>query len=413
MALQSIEPQRQDLAVAALGDRRARAHPARSTLARVALAVLGIKAYTLAFLYVTYRQVDMPGRYQPFLCLDAGQKRAERLGEIRGSFIERLAPYDGQYYLDIAERGYRRLGRRELNARMGPAGNYAFFPLYPALLWLAGPLGQRGAVAAMVFLNVALSSAAAVALYHLAFRLGLPAWPSVLFLLTFPTAVFQDVLYTESLFLFLTVAVALLALDGRFRTGSVLGYLAGLTRPQGLLVSALCLGSAPGGTKASPGRKQSRAWQWVAAGAPALGIVTFSVVLWLSIGAPLGFLGIQSSWARDFSPASLLRELASPGSYKGPPFDLLALLFGVGLVPLLWRYLPRSLALYGTLSVVLPLSTGTMLSFGRFISVSFPHFLCLAKIFERWRVARLVLLLGFVTLQAILLRGLIAWHFVG
>jgi hypothetical protein len=387
-----------------------------ASVVQVAACVLGIKAYSVLLLYVVFRDEGVREGYEPFLVLAEGQGRAERLREVQASFLERLAPYDGQYYLDIAGRGYRRFEGREAGIAAGAPGNYAFFPLLPAALRLAAPLGRRGALAACLAANLLLSSAGAVLLYRLALGLGVPAWPSVLFLLSFPTAVFQSALYTESAFLFLSLAAALAAATGARRgswAGAAAGYLAGLCRPQGMLVSALGLGRLRR-RRGEPRRGRAEVLADLAlVFAPLLGIATFAMVLQHSIGAPLGFLGIQRSWARDFSAKRLIGELLSPSSYGGPPFDLLALVLGVGLLPFLWRHLPRSLALFGTLSVVLPLSTGTALSFGRFLSVSFPHFLCLSKLFASWPVARAVLLASFIVLQCFLAKGLIGWHFVG
>jgi hypothetical protein len=297
---------------------------------------------------------------------------------------------------------------------MGPEGNYAFFPLLPLLLRGARALaGHRGALAILLAANVALSAAAAVGLHALARRLGAPPWPSVLLLLTFPAAVFQSALYTESILLCLSVGAALCAGSGRLSLGEPLGYLAGLTRPQGLLVSALWTGCLRRPRSSPSGPRRSRLQAILALAAPVAGMATFSLVLALKIGSPLGFLGIQSHWAREFSPAHLLGEVLSPWSYKGPPLDYVALILGVGLTPWLWRRLPPPLALYGTLSVLLPLSTGTMLSLGRFLSVSFPHFLCLAKLLEGRRVATGLVLAGFIVLQCLMARGLVGWYFVG
>jgi hypothetical protein len=132
-----------------------------------------------------------------------------------------------------------------------------------------------------------------------------------------------------------------------------------------------------------------------------------------AIGTPFGFLGFQSAWSREFSLSHLLEEIASPADYPGPPFDLPALLLGIGLIPCLWRRLPPALALYGTLSVVVPLSTGTALSFGRFLSVSFPHFLCLSSLVERRVATRTLLLAAFILGHCLIAKGLIAWRFVG
>ena len=173
------------------------------TLVWPAVAILAVKAYTFLMLYFFAQQVDVPEDYRAFLYLAEGQTRAERLAEIQESFLERLAPYDGQYYLDIAERGYRRLAADDPNVRSGPRGNWAFFPLYPLLSRASRLAGHHGSLVVLVVLNMALSCAAAIGLFALSRHLGIPPWWSVLFLLTFPTAVFQCVLYTESVFLFL------------------------------------------------------------------------------------------------------------------------------------------------------------------------------------------------------------------
>jgi hypothetical protein len=375
--------------------------------------VLTVKAYSVLVLYALWIRQDVRAGYEPFVFLASGESRAERLKAVDASFLERLAPYDGQFYLDIAERGYRVFDRKDVEAARGPPGNYAFFPLFPWFLRAARSAGPMPGVAIAIVFNVLLSAAAAVALFRLAERVGCPAWTSVLFLVTFPTAVFQTVLYSESLFLFLSVGVGHCALSGRSSSGAGLGFLAGLCRPQGVLVSVLWAGAVlrrKGSDRPlAPGRLRALG----AAVAPLAGLAVFALVLWTAIGAPLGFLSVQREWSRDFSASQLLREVFSPGAYEGPTFDWVAVVLGVGLVPFLWRYLPWPLALFGTLSVVLPLATGTMLSFGRFLSVSFPHFLCLAKLFERWRVATAVLVGSFVVLQSLVAMGLVSWYFVG
>ena len=131
------------------------------------------------------------------------------------------------------------------------------------------------------------------------------------------------------------------------------------------------------------------------------------------MGSALGFVEIQANWGRGLSPFGFLDELIAVSAYRGPPMDLIGLVFGVALIPFLWRYLPPWLALYGTAGVAFPLLTGSILSFGRFVSVSFPHFLCLAKLLEGWRLARVFLVGAFVLLQTLVARGLMAWLFVG
>jgi hypothetical protein len=132
-----------------------------------------------------------------------------------------------------------------------------------------------------------------------------------------------------------------------------------------------------------------------------------------SAGAPSAFLTVQSGWGRSYAPGNLIEAFQSIRGYEGPPFDLLGLFFGVILLPILWRRLPLSLAAYGTAAVVLPLLTGVLLSFGRFMSVSVPHFLALALFLNAMPVARGILVASMVLLQILLASGLIAWHLVG
>ena len=61
---------------------------ARSALA-AGVAALGIKLYTLGLFYVVSASVPPRSDYDVFLFLREGQGRAERLEEIRASFLER------------------------------------------------------------------------------------------------------------------------------------------------------------------------------------------------------------------------------------------------------------------------------------------------------------------------------------
>jgi hypothetical protein len=378
----------------------------RGRTAKVALAVLLVKAYALIFLYVHFLEGHFKEDYSAFLALKKGQTREERLAEIKGSFVERLAPYDGQFYLDIAASGYRRFEYTWKSRQLAMAqGNYAFFPLLPGLLRVFSGNESRLGLAVILILSTLLSTGALVGVWVLARKLGVPPWLTLGFILSYPGAAFQSALYTESFFLALSVGVALASYAEKNRLAALLGYLGGLCRPQGVLLSGLSLARQRSGGKV--------AMRMIAVLAPPAGVATFAVFLYFAISSPLGFVEIQRDWGREFALGRPLGEFFGLAGYQGPPLDRLGVLLGVGLLPFLWRRLPRPLALYGTVSVLLPLLSGSILSFGRFSSVSFPHFLCLAKLLERWKVASLVLLGAFAAFQTILSKGLIAWHFVG
>jgi len=147
--------------------------------------------------------------------------------------------------------------------------------------------------------------------------------------------------------------------------------------------------------------------------APFSGFVVMAVVSLTVAGTPLAFLGIQSRWGRSYEAEGVLRALVSAIDYKGPPFDLIGLLFGISMLPFLWKRLPRSLAAYGTGMVLLPLLTGSILSIGRFISVSAPHFVCAAMMLRSRRKFAIALICVGLILQAFISRGALGWYFVG
>ena len=61
----------------------------------------------------------------------------------------------------------------------------------------------------------------------------------VLLLLLFPTSIFFNAVYTESLFLLLSVASVYFIRKGRYREAGILGFLAALTRVTGVLLFVL------------------------------------------------------------------------------------------------------------------------------------------------------------------------------
>src|SRR2546426_612905 len=127
-------------------------------------------------------------------------------------------------------------------------------------------------------------------------------------MVTFPMAVFQSVLYTESLFLFLSIAFAL-SLVYEQKLGAILfGYLGGLCRPQGILLSVLPL---PLGRRAFQASNEGSGTflRLLAGSAPVAGILTFALILAAELHSPLAFLKIQGSWGRGLSLGGALREI--------------------------------------------------------------------------------------------------------
>jgi hypothetical protein len=348
-----------------------------------------------------------------------GLSHGERLERVRTSFWERLAPFDGQWYQDIEQRGYRSFDPSPGGYRPGrPPGNYAFFPLLPAVLRvLKAAFGPAALPAAILFLAVSSALGVAVA-WRLARELSMPGGLVAALLIAFPTAVFQLVLYPEALFLALSSAALLLALRRRAALCAATGALAGLSRPQGVLLVLPFFVELVLPVLRRGGGEPAGKWRVLGRGAAALcplaGFAVLAAASWSETSHALSFLGIQERWGRSFEPWGFAAALGSAVGYTGPRADILGLAFGLGLVPVLWKRLPRSLALFGTAMAAMPLATGSLMSMGRFLSVSAPHFLALALCVERFpRAARAGIVGALAAAQVLVARGLIGWYFVG
>lgn len=141
--------------------------------------------------------------------------------------------WDAYWYLDIARNGYYLRGNDQANV--------VFFPLYPLLVRLAGhAVGGDLVLAGWLVSSLCLALAAVVFVrlvreFHPTIDPVLP----VVFLLAHPAAFFLNAVYSESLFLFLTLAMLLAARRKRFWLAGLLAALASATRIAGLFAAVL------------------------------------------------------------------------------------------------------------------------------------------------------------------------------
>jgi hypothetical protein len=370
------------------------------TLVGVAAAAAAARAVALTVFVSASSETSVLG-YRDYLAFEDTQTRSARLEEIDRSLAERLAPFDGQFYLDIARRGYRR-------SEQWPHGNFAFLPLYPTLLWVCG--GGRGAgLVIAVLLQIAMSAVACVGLWIMAERIDVPPWAPVGLILAWPAGLFGVLIYTESVFFLLSILAPLLLADGRERAAGIVGFLAGMTRTQGILVSVLFLSAASERGRSDVPRRSAR----LLCLTPIAGFLSYLLLLGLTVGSPLAAFEIQAAWGRGVHPAGLFEALLQVTTLQGLAPDLFATILGLLLLPVMFLRLPLPLALYGAGSILLPLSTGTPLSMCRFLSVAFPLFLAIASLLRRrpWTLGALVLA-GAIS-QGWFARRLAAWTFCG
>ncbi len=364
-------------------------------------------------------------------------RHAEDLRGLAAHLFEPWAHWDGVWFVRIAADGYRAY-----------PSSPAFFPLYPLLLRATTALTGGNFVIAGVLVSLGCYAGAMVVLYRLSRdELGPRAalW-TVTYLSVFPTALFFQAVYSESLFLLLTLLCLSLARRGRFAAACLCGLLATLTRSNGLLL-VLPLGLVwfeqrrgcalrlPGGPPAGASRAAlapragragargpSRASSAYLLLLPA-GLGLYMTYLWLAFGDPLIFAGAQGSWGRRLGMplvtawqgaracGAALHALATQGFATllvhtpsgGLGSDSLANLaeFAALVVAVLalaacWRRLPAAYSLYAAAALVFPLLYPTMArplsSMPRFVVVIFPLFMGTAAHLSAYRVWRWTLL---------------------
>jgi len=321
-----------------------------------------------------------------------------------GAITDVWARWDSVFFLRIAEHGYEHLTRSAT----------AFFPLYPAAVGLLGRILFGHYVLAGILVSLAAALGSFLLLYELAeTKLGVGgARRAVLYLALFPMALFLQAVYSESLFLLLSIAAFLLAERARFLPAGIVTGLALLTRPVAVaLLPALAIIAWR-----SPDRRGALARLAVA---PAF-FFAYPLLLWAQRGDPWEFLHAQGIWTRHVSPVGPLggiwdglragwagiQQLASgshthnywPAVTGTDPMRaaavnlecLAALVLFVFLTVVAWRRFGAPYGVFAALSLAIPLSAPSerwpLLSMPRFGLAIFPLFLALAAIGGRPRV---------------------------
>jgi hypothetical protein len=302
--------------------------------------------------------------------------------------------WDAEWYLRIAHWGYR------YPHTGGQEGNVAFFPLYPLLVRAVAFTGLDARLAGYLVSNLALLGAALL-LWKLVVRETgnqRTALSAVAFLLVGPVSFFFSTIYTEGLWLFLTLGALYWAKQERWLAAGVCGYFAALTRAYGFLLVLPMLWEFLQPSLSRPWlRPRAAWWKAVNCGLPALGVATYMAFLWRQFGEPLAFQKAQMpGWGRGLAPFWVGME----GLLKrGEPFYqfwfLGAWLVGILLLQLgLYlrvrpSYLIWAAAIYG-----LVVSSTILEALPRLLSGICSYYIILAALAARWPKAEVPLLCG-------------------
>jgi len=298
--------------------------------------------------------------------------------------------WDSFWYLKIAREGYQYIP--------GQMTNIAFFPLYPSLIWLLSwiiPPALAGWIISTITLGIGL-----VYLYKLIkeFHPNIDPLEPILFLLIFPTAFFLNSVYTESLFLTLSIIFFYYLFKKQFLMAALFLSLTSLCRINGLFLFVPFLYEyfKTYGLKKFFNPNSSSFLI-----AP-IGILGFMLYQYLKFGEPLAFLKSQMEWGRRFEFNSSHFQLFSPSSYANLASDVTFFILAIVAGFLLLR-IRASYGLYVLATVALAVSTGTLMSIGRFVLILFPIYILIASVKNKefkfaWQLISILMLAAYTTL---------------
>ena len=257
---------------------------ARECVARSSRIGVPLQAFVVSRALVVVAGALGAVRLTPHIDRLSVRQAIDRTGPVGYLLSAPVDRWDSGFYLAIASHGY------------GPVstGRSAFYPLYPALMralsWLIASPVIAGVVISLASFLVAL-----LMLHRLTeLELGRDTADAAVLLVAFaPLSFFFSAVYTESLFLALSVGSLLAARTGRWRLACALAALASVTHVTGLaLMPALAL------LGYRENRKMDGGLVWL--GVIPLALAGFMAILIASGDPALGMFYAEGAWHRTF-----------------------------------------------------------------------------------------------------------------
>jgi hypothetical protein len=316
--------------------------------------------------------------------------------------------WDSGYYGDIALYGYP----HSISAK------WEFFPFYPILM---GTVGRMLAITGLIPLTLgvyvagcAISNFAFLGSVYYLYKLSERvfsnlriAFDSAIFLALFPAGVFLSAVYSESLFLLLTVSSLYYWRVGRTWRSGILGFFASLTRPVGIFLVIPFLYE----TLVDPSRRRASSLIGPAA-LTLLGYLAFMGYSQFMTGTPFAnFVSERLFFGVNYNPYDLI--VLAIREIRDHPITIPFLALGIGgVVPsfsMAKNKPEQAIDLHATCLLILYLFTPPMISFSRYSITLLPIYWSLSKCSRTLWVRALICML-FLVLLAIGTSLFVNWY---
>lgn len=331
-----------------------------------------------------------------------GDMVVEGLWRADTPFFNLFAVWDSAYYMHIATHGYT----HDIY--------WGFFPLYPLLIKCFSLLftsfldvGEAIVVGGFLLSNIFFFG---LIIYFfkltlLIFKNKNIAYLSTLFLCIFPSSIFFSAVYTESLFMFLTISSLYYMEKNKWEKSTVLAFLSGLTKPIGFLIFIPLICKAF--------YKIKRGENKLIVFFPMLilfSYISFMFYGYLSTGDFFIHQGVQSEyWGRNFSnPLSTFMLLQKENQMLVAPFIFLSLL------PFLYfSKLSKKINkyyIYAFILLIIYLFSGHIISFPRHALTLIPIFWFMGKISLKDKFIKNILYVFCLTILVIGTAMFVNWY---
>ena len=314
----------------------------------------------------------------------------EILAQAHNSFFTAMCRWDCKWYMTIIEHGYDLLPRTSPKIWKGLA-NWAFFPLYPytvkgVVSAISTPVVATGIILNQLFVFLSLC------VFYKYLRLKFDELNSRfgVFLLGFsPFGIYFTSLYTEAMFLLLSLLAFYFMVLKKPYISAIFGGLLSATRPVGVMFAIPYVYNL--------WRQSGFRFRLIVCGIISIsGLLVYMLYLHYHTGDFLAFKHIQAGWGRKgWDLANLGTQLLNMVKDK---HNSIMFLISIGLTVVLFLNKFVEEAMFNLLCILPGFMTGQMMSEGRFSGTLFTFYLGLLLLSKRSKSMKIALSLVFMLL---------------